>query len=377
MMLLENVERVHDFLSLDFITELSKRGVRTVSDFQRYDPEKIVEISHESKCELKETLNTVFKFRRHLFISHASSCDQSWYSTSIKSNILRTRIKEFDAIFNWGFKGGFIYEVYGMPGTGRTQLSLYLTATNALNGGNTLYIDTKNDFCIDRFCEILSYNHKPQNEAKRIKLNCDKNEELVQSYLNKIRLAKIFSIQSLLTTISSVVKNLSDLTSENSLSPENWKFYRNIKLLVIDNIASIVLPLLGNERYPMSDITAFTSEIIDKLREVAVNHKIIVLVVNNIVANNSTYTRNFKDSSSNANVNEPSYKPSLGKLFCDAADIRFRMSHLSTNKKVSNIPNQKRNTIREVVVEKDQSRSDNKKIDKVQHSNYSKRLRSL
>jgi len=85
---------------------MGKRGVRTVSDFQRYDPEKIVEISHESKCKKKETLNTVLRFRRHLFISHASNCEQSWYSTSIKSNILRTRIKEFDAIFNWGFKGG-------------------------------------------------------------------------------------------------------------------------------------------------------------------------------------------------------------------------------------------------------------------------------
>ena len=61
-------------------------------------------------------------------------------------------------------------------------------------------------------------------------------------------------------------------------------------------------------------------------------------------------------------MNEPSYKPSLGKLFCDAADIRFRMSHLSTNKEVSNILNQKRTAVREVVVEKDLSRSDNKKL---------------
>ena len=70
----------------------------------------------------------------------------------------------------------------------------------------------------------------------------------------------------MLSSISNIIQNLNDLTSENCLSAENWKFYRNVKLLVIDNIASIVLPLLGDEKYPMGDITALTSDVIDKIR---------------------------------------------------------------------------------------------------------------
>ena len=266
-MLLENVDKIHEFFSPDFIAELSKNEIRTVSDFQRVDPENIVEISQECKCEPKENLTTVFKFRKYLFTTYAAYSAESWYSINpFKSNVLKTRVKVLDDVINGGFKGGVIYEAYGMPGSGRTQLCLHLAAINALDGGNTLYIDTKNDFCVDRFCEILTNNLKKQKESKRIKLDCDINDELIQSYLNRVKLSKIYNIHSLLSSISNIIQNLNDLTSENCLSAENWKFYRNVKLLVIDNIASIVLPLLGDEKYPMGDITALTSDVIDKIR---------------------------------------------------------------------------------------------------------------
>lgn len=364
-MLLEKIERVHSFISPDFVKVLSEHGIKTVSDFVRVDPEKVVEISKDCKCEEKDNLNIgfVFKFRKFLLTSYASYSSQSWYSTnSIKSNIIRTGIKEFDEIFKYGFRGGFIYEVYGMPGSGRTQLCLYLVATNALKGGNTLYVDTKNDFCVDRFCEILTSNLEPRNEAKRVKLNCDVNEELVESYLNRVRLSKIYSIQSLLNSLSNVIKNCNDLTCENSMTSETWKFYRNVKLLVIDNIASLVLPLLGDSQYPMSDITAFTSEVIDKMREVAVQHNVIVLVVNNIVVNSSAYSRNFKDSKLNRSANEPSYKPSLGKLFCEAANVRFRISYLNSNENEPKLLYRNSTVFREVSLEKDDSKiASNKK----------------
>jgi len=356
-MLLENVDKIHEFFSPDFIAELSKNEIRTVSDFQRVDPENIVEISQECKCEPKENLTTVFKFRKYLFTTYAAYSAESWYSINpFKSNVLKTRVKVLDDVINGGFKGGVIYEAYGMPGSGRTQLCLHLAAINALDGGNTLYIDTKNDFCVDRFCEILTNNLKKQKESKRIKLDCDINDELIQSYLNRVKLSKIYNIHSLLSSISNIIQNLNDLTSENCLSAENWKFYRNVKLLVIDNIASIVLPLLGDEKYPMGDITALTSDVIDKIRELAVQHNIIVFVINNIVVNSSTYTRNFKDSTLSKSAIEPSYKPSLGKLFCDAANTRFRIIHKKLIEKDNKVLYQ-RGSIREILLERDDSTS--------------------
>ena len=263
-MLLDNVVKIHEFYSPEFVSELNKKGIKTVSDFLRFDPESIVEISLNSKCEPKEILSTVFKFRKYLFTSYANYAAESWYSVNpLASNVLETRIKVLDEVLKGGFKGGVIYEAYGMPGSGRTQLCLHLAVNNSLNGGNTLYIDTKNDFCIDRFCEILTHNLL---EAKQMKRNCDINDELMQSYLNRVKLLKVYNIHSLLRSISNIIKNLNDLKGENCFTAESWKFYRNIRLLIIDNIASMVLPLLGDDNYPMNEITSLTSELIDKLR---------------------------------------------------------------------------------------------------------------
>merc|ERR1712059_104926 len=80
----------------------------------------------------------------------------------------------------------------------------------------------------------------------------------------------------------------------------------------------------------MGDITGLTSQFIEKLRQAAVDHNLIILVVNNIVINNSTYTKNFKDSISKKNTGQASYKPSLGKLFSDAANVRLRMEYTTS-----------------------------------------------
>ena len=91
-------------------------------------------------------------------------------------------------------------------------------------------------------------------------------------------------------------------------------------------------------------------------REVAVQHNVIVLVVNNIVVNSSAYSRNFKDSEMNRIANEPSHKPSLGKLFCEAANVRFRISYLNSNENEPKLLYRNSTVFREVSLEKDDSK---------------------
>ena len=91
-------------------------------------------------------------------------------------------------------------------------------------------------------------------------------------------------------------------------------------------------------------------------------HNVIVLVVNNIVVNSSAYSRNFKDSKLNRSANEPSYKPSLGKLFCEAANVRFRISYLNSNENEPKLIYRNSTVFREVSLEKDDSKiASNKK----------------
>ena len=267
-MLLQDIDTIFEYVDQTFITTINKNGIWNVSEFLANDPEKIVELSKNESCEQNQNLKSILKLRKFLFTHHASSAAGSWYSNNgIKSHTLESGIQCLDKILDGGFKGGLVYEVYGLPGSGRTQLALHLAAINAINGGNTLFIDTKNDFFVDRFSEILTNNLSVAEPAsKRIKRNCDENDELLEGYLNKVRMAKLYVMEHLLDIFCNVVNDMNSLTCENDMLPDNWKFYRNIKLLVIDNIASLVLPLLGNERYPMSDIITLTSQLIEKIR---------------------------------------------------------------------------------------------------------------
>ena len=266
-MLLQNTEKIFEYINQKFLTVLEKKGIRTVSQFLCADPVEVAKYSEDTSAE-KVTLKTIISLRKYFFTQHAVSAAGSWYcNNQITNNTLETDVKNLDMTLSGGFKGGVIYEIYGSPGSGRTQLTLHTTAKNAMKGGNTLYIDTKNDFCIDRFCEIISSNFKSiKPPVKRIKPNCDENEELIEGYLNKVRVAKVFQIETLLNTTSEVANIMNNLVGENDMLAENWKFYRNVRLLVLDNVASIVLPLLGNDSYPMSDIAALTSQLIENLR---------------------------------------------------------------------------------------------------------------
>ena len=55
-----------------------------------------------------------------------------------------------------GLGSRLVTEVFGHPGTGKTQLCLTASATSLLTSpGLVFYIDTKGDFSVDRFMQIL------------------------------------------------------------------------------------------------------------------------------------------------------------------------------------------------------------------------------
>ena len=266
-MLLSNVGSTYEFLDEECLNILNRNGIKRVSDFLSVDPEKIISLCNCLSSGKTLDLQSILSFRKYLFTHYAAFAAGGWYSNVRKSTILATGVECMDNILCGGLKSGFIYEIYGFPGSGRTQFALFITANNAADKGNTLYIDTKNDFCIDRFCEIMSSKLKPNNSvAKRMKLNCDEHEEIMEGYVKNVRMAKVYDMESLLDAVSEIANSMDNLSGENDMLPEDWKFYKNIRLLVIDNIASIVLPLLGNEQYTMGDITALTSQFIEKIR---------------------------------------------------------------------------------------------------------------
>ena len=55
-------------------------------------------------------------------------------------------------------KSDYIYEIFGSPGSGKTQISMYLSAELAKQDRKVLYIDTKNDFSITRLKSYFGDN---------------------------------------------------------------------------------------------------------------------------------------------------------------------------------------------------------------------------
>ena len=63
-----------------------------------------------------------------------------------------------DKMLGGGLRAGLVTEVFGHPGTGKTQLCLTAAVTSLLTSsspGLVFYVDTKGDFSADRFLQIL------------------------------------------------------------------------------------------------------------------------------------------------------------------------------------------------------------------------------
>lgn len=73
-------------------------------------------------------------------------------------------IFSLDSLLNGGIPVGYITELCGLAGSGKTQLSLQLAVNCARHDTNTiLYVDTKGDFSAIRIQKILDangYSHK-------------------------------------------------------------------------------------------------------------------------------------------------------------------------------------------------------------------------
>ena len=94
-----------------------------------------------------------------------------------------------------------------------------------------------------------------------------------------------------------------------------------------------------------------TDEFVYSFRQIATERNLIVLVVNNIIISNSTYFKNFKDNNQRKERNTATYKPSLGKLFSDAANIRLRIDYLKDDIKQKGQTLEDRSATRQIYVE--------------------------
>ena len=228
-----------EFLTLEILNKLDAIAVKTISDFFSCSPLTLKQ-SAGLDCEQQVKLRSylIQKSFEKLDIIEEANLD-----TDLFGSIL----------------GGHIYEVYGRPGAGKTQLCHYLATKFANESGKVLYMDTKNDFSLTRLKDFGACN--------------------VESVL----LCKAFDLHQAIKVTDEVLK-----------TKPNFK----VNLFILDNITSLVMPLLEDEA--ISDTFALIGDLIGRLRKMSRLLNCPIFIVNNGTT-----------------------KPALGKLFQSAADIQF------------------------------------------------------
>ena len=243
----------HPLLTPKVIERLLLNNINTVSTFVAHQPA----ILH-AKCELLN-IEDIFDLRNYFI--------RTFQVSQVSLDLKNVKNLTNDII---ELKSDYVYEIYGRSGCGKTQVSMYLAAELAKHDKKVLYIDTKNDFSVTR---LKSY--------------FGKGSSTLQEKFKNIKLAKAFDLhQALLIT--------DELAMAKNSSYE-------IDLIILDNIASLVLPLLEDDS--ISETFAQVGHLVKNLKKIALKQNCAVLVTNNASNRGS--------------------KPALGKIFDRAADKRF------------------------------------------------------
>lgn len=249
----------HSFLTQDVLQQLLNRNVTSVSAFLGHSPSLL-----SAKCSLN--LEQIFVLRRFFAKQFQSS----------QANLNSSNPKTINIdILGGTLESDKLYELYGLPGRGKTQIAMFLSAKVADQGRTVLYIDAKNDFSLNRLSQFCKSQDSRQN----------------------VRLAKAFDMHEAIR----LTTQLSKLESDGTL---------NVGLVVLDNIASLVWPLLEDDG--LTDASAKVGLLVRNLRRIAYRLDCPVLVINNATNHGK--------------------KAALGKLFADAARIKFHIERDSSLK---------------------------------------------
>ena len=237
----------HVLLTEDVIQTLSNNYVIYVKEFIAHEPTLL-----KQKCP-QLSYDEVITLRAFIIQNYGPPVNQ----IEAKHETILTDLFELNT--------NHIYEIYGPPGSGKSQFCLTLTAMLS-EQGKVFYIDTKNDFSSSRLKCIL------KNPT-----NC----------FNNIKVAKAFDIEEVLKVTYELLAN------SNKMS--------NSKLLILDNIASIVWPLFEEEN--SSELFAAIGQLISNLRKIAFFYQMTIVIVNNTTNNEN--------------------RPALGKYFANVANTRL------------------------------------------------------
>jgi len=280
-------DSLHPLLTPDIIKKLKDFHVTTISSLLSKPAEQVSSIT-------RINYNKVLKLRRDLFRDHAvfASSGYEQYQSWLTWPALATGCQELDEMVGGGFQPATVYELYGEEEAGRTQLVMTLAAVTAAGKNRSVvYIDTKNDFSSERLMEIMEERMGAGNAS-----NKNSSQSEVAAGMERVIVGKAYQAEELLDAVREVDRKMSISVSG---------VWSQVKLVVLDNLASPFMPYVGNP----SLRTGFTiaSHLSQLLHQLAITRNVSVVTVNN------------------ARRDGDRAIPALGKMWSRMADVRILM----------------------------------------------------
>eukprot|EP01112_Ceratiomyxa_fruticulosa_P008352 TRINITY_DN2163_c0_g1_i1.p1 TRINITY_DN2163_c0_g1~~TRINITY_DN2163_c0_g1_i1.p1 ORF type:complete len:338 (+),score=54.00 TRINITY_DN2163_c0_g1_i1:232-1245(+) len=293
-------------LSPKMIASLNSASVRTVEDLICSD---LGFVSFRSGVEY-DVLKDIISGLQATFSCRPIHGRDLLEKTLEKSAIFPLGHEGLDTLLDGGLYTGEITEIIGQSSIGKTQLCLL--STLAVTNGTThtvAYIDSSNTFSPERIIEM----YQAQNTLTQV------DENLVD-VLERIRCWKCYEGFDLGNIIDEISRGLQ---SED-------KFYKNLKLIVVDSIGALLSPLIGGKQSQGHAIMAGISR---SLKYLACTQYIAVLVTNYMVS--SGWNNNQLDNDANNN-NTKNLKAALGESWTFITNTSLIISEVSKSKNKNN-----------------------------------------
>jgi len=266
---------LHPLITDRTISLLKQFSVITVVQLLSMKPEKLCSI-------LSLPFSTVTQLRMDIFRDHGTfpKIGLEVYQASLEEEV---QVKTGSAVLDemvGGLQGGMVYEVFGCPGSGKTELCMTAAAEAAGEGGRVMYLDSKDDFDPARLAQIVSRRGRDVED------------------MALVMVAKVHTYKELLHAVTKVV--------------EEWQ---DIKLMVVDNITCLIMHLMEENKMVRTGF-AIGCKVSHLLHKVASMLGAVVMVVSNMKGG------------------EMSYLPALGGIWGGLADVRLFMDQVTEDKRV-------------------------------------------
>jgi len=287
-------------LTQDVRDALASSGVRNVDEFIAADLESLTKacnVPYKDLVSIRRVLLAQFS-------AFPVNGNQLYEEVLTSTSILNTGCAAIDALLDGGLYSGEVTEITGASAAGKTQfcMSTCLSVAHKIQA-SVMYVDTSGGFDIDRLHGIMAAMDMDNSVAERV--------------TDRIQCQRVFDMFELIDFMEKLTVKQTHVNAASSTE-------QKLKLLVVDSIPAVVLPLLGgNQQHGFGLVQQLAS----CLKNFAQDFSCAVLVTNNVVQHHG------------------SQRPSLGKVWLGVPHIRILMEKTTSAKGRASIMASSRHTV--------------------------------